>query len=68
MPSPLCRRKVTISAFKGKHFVDLREYYEKNGQLAPGQRGISLPPEHWEKLCAGMDSLAAQLEGGEAAT
>jgi len=53
-----------VSNFKGHWSIDLREYYDKDGQLAPTQRGISLPPEQWAKLCAGLGSLAAGLEGG----
>lgn len=30
-------RRVTVTSFKGSTNVDLREYYEKNGDLAPGK-------------------------------
>lgn len=31
-------RRVTISEFKGKKMVNIREYYEKNGESLPGKK------------------------------
>lgn len=31
-------RRVTISSFRGKNMVNLREYYEKDGQELPGKK------------------------------
>lgn len=31
-------RRVTISSFRGKTLVNIREYYEKNGQELPGKK------------------------------
>ncbi|KAJ5286913.1 ssDNA-binding transcriptional regulator [Penicillium angulare] len=36
-------RRVTVSSFRGKNMVNLREYYEKDGQELPGKKGISMP-------------------------
>ena len=58
----VCRRKATISEFKGKLMVNIREYYEKDGQEKPGAKGISLPPEQWHKLAAGLGTLDAALK------
>jgi hypothetical protein len=44
------QRFVSLSEFKGKHYVNIREYYEKNGKLLPGNKGISLTIEQWEEL------------------
>jgi len=45
-------RQVSVSEFKGKQYVNIREYYEKDGEMLPGRKGISLPPDQWKKLMA----------------
>jgi len=39
-----------VREFKGRLLVDIREFYEKNGESLPGKKGISLQLEQWEKL------------------
>ncbi|CAH8475333.1 unnamed protein product [Heterobilharzia americana] len=41
-----------VREFRGKVFVDIREYYEdkSSGELKPGKKGISLNCEQWEYL------------------
>ncbi|PSC71273.1 transcriptional coactivator p15 [Micractinium conductrix] len=56
------KRKATINCFKGRYMVDIREYYDKDGALAPTQKGISLGEQQWEKLQAGLPALAAALD------
>jgi hypothetical protein len=31
-------RRVTLSSFRGKNMVNVREYYEKDGQELPGKK------------------------------
>lgn len=42
------KKFVDVREFKGKIYVDIREYYEKDGEMRPGKKGISLSTEHWE--------------------
>jgi len=44
------KRKVTVEAFKGRVYVGIREFYEKDGELLPGKKGINLTPEQFESL------------------
>ncbi|XP_034839833.1 RNA polymerase II transcriptional coactivator-like [Maniola hyperantus] len=44
------KKLVKIREFKGKVYVDIREFYEKNGEMLPGKKGISLTPDLWRKL------------------
>jgi len=43
-------RMVKINEFKGRIFIDIREYYEANGELKPGKKGISLSASQYQKL------------------
>ncbi|XP_073243364.1 uncharacterized protein [Porites lutea] len=44
------KRRVSVRDFRGKLYVDIREFYEKDGEYLPGKKGISLNVEQWEKL------------------
>ncbi|PRW20186.1 transcriptional coactivator p15 [Chlorella sorokiniana] len=56
------KRRASVSCFKGRYMVNIREYYEKDGQQLPGQKGISLPEEQWTRLLGGLPGLAAALD------
>ncbi|XP_064325905.1 activated RNA polymerase II transcriptional coactivator p15-like [Phalacrocorax carbo] len=44
-------RYVTVSCFKGKALVDIREFYaDKEGSMKPGRKGIALSAEQWNQL------------------
>ena len=57
----LCSRYAKVSEYKKNYSVDVREYYLKDGEERPGQKGLSMPHEQWEKLTAAMPALIAQL-------
>merc|ERR1711862_885503 len=46
------RRKVRVSQFKGKLYVNIREYYidKATGEEKPGNKGIALPIDQWDSL------------------
>lgn len=51
-------RRVAISDFKGKKFLNIREYYQnKNGEMAPGKKGITLNKSEWENLLSLADQI-----------
>lgn len=55
-------RFVTLSEFRGKTFVGIREFYEKDGKKLPGKKGISLTKEQWQKLKDKIDDIDNCLE------
>ncbi|CAJ2641474.1 unnamed protein product [Trifolium pratense] len=38
-------RKVSVRIWQGKVWVDIREFYDKDGKQCPGKKGISLSKE-----------------------
>lgn len=57
-------RFVRISEFKGKKYVDIREYYvdSASGELKPGKKGISLSLEQFKELQSLTDDIQAALK------
>ena len=59
-------RRVTISTFKGKKMVSIREYYEQGGKMLPGKKGISMMMEQYGALIELLPIIEKFLtEGGE---
>jgi len=56
------QKRITISKFKGKVLIDIREYYGKPGEEKPGKKGISLTVEQWETLQSASDELSGLIE------
>ncbi|KAL4227482.1 Transcriptional coactivator [Mactra antiquata] len=50
-------RYVTVSEFRGKAMVGIREYYDKDGEMRPGKKGISLPLDQWKRLTDQIDDI-----------
>ncbi|XP_012152933.1 single stranded-binding protein c31A [Megachile rotundata] len=51
-------RQVTVRDFKGKIYVDIREmYFDKDGNLKPGKKGICLSVAQWRKLSAVIEDV-----------
>ncbi|ELT98290.1 hypothetical protein CAPTEDRAFT_102830 [Capitella teleta] len=55
-------RYVTISEFKGKKYVNIREYYDADGEMKPGRKGIALNSEQWANLKEHIDDIDKALD------
>ncbi|KAJ5791388.1 uncharacterized protein N7518_008399 [Penicillium psychrosexuale] len=59
-------RRLTISSFRGKTQVNVREYYEKEGQELPGKKGISMPVDQFAAIVSILPEIEQALkENGE---
>lgn len=55
-------RFITLSSFKGRTYVNIREYYRTDdGELRPGRKGIALKPSEWKRLLAEAETINQQL-------
>ncbi|PNW80646.1 hypothetical protein CHLRE_07g325722v5 [Chlamydomonas reinhardtii] len=59
------KRRVSLSEFKGAVYVGVREFYEKDGQLLPGAKGLSMNAAQWAALVAGAPGFNAALQSQE---
>ncbi|XP_029157245.1 activated RNA polymerase II transcriptional coactivator p15 [Nylanderia fulva] len=51
-------RQVTVRDFRGKYYVDIREmYYDKDGDLKPGKKGICLNLQQWRKFMSVVEEV-----------
>ncbi|KAI1439168.1 transcriptional Coactivator p15-domain-containing protein [Xylaria sp. CBS 124048] len=56
-------RRVTIQPFRGKTFVNIREYYaDASGALKPTKKGIMLPVEQYQTLVTMLPAINATLQ------
>ncbi|KAK3024193.1 hypothetical protein RJ639_043770 [Escallonia herrerae] len=51
------KRRVTITDFRGKTLVSMREYYRKDGKELPTSKGISLTAEQWSSFSKSVPAI-----------
>lgn len=54
-------RRVTLSDYRGKKMVSIREYYEKEGEMLPGKKGITMTLEQYGVLVSLLPGIEAEL-------
>lgn len=54
-------KMVKVRTFKGKTYIDIREYYDKDGEMLPTKKGISLTPELYHKLKTLSEEITEEL-------
>ncbi|KAF4345481.1 transcriptional Coactivator p15 family [Fusarium beomiforme] len=55
------KRRVGVSDFSKKTFVNIREYYDKDGKTLPGKKGISLSIEQYNAFLKAIPYINAAL-------
>ncbi|KAI3727742.1 hypothetical protein L6452_16362 [Arctium lappa] len=56
------KRRVTITEFRGKGLVSLREYYKKDGKELPSSKGISLTVEQWSTFSKNVPAIEKAIK------
>ncbi|XP_059486431.1 RNA polymerase II transcriptional coactivator [Neocloeon triangulifer] len=55
-------RYVKIREFKGKVYIDIREFYEKDGKELPGKKGISMSAQQYQKFKSIIPEIDEELK------
>ncbi|KVH95328.1 RNA polymerase II transcriptional coactivator KELP [Cynara cardunculus var. scolymus] len=56
------KRRVTITEFRGKGLVSIREYYNKDGKELPSSKGISLTVEQWSTFSKNVPAIEKAIK------
>ena len=59
------KKKVLVKEFKNKFYVDIREFYQKDGKDLPTKKGVSMNEEVWNSLkshISDIDAAVAKLK------
>ena len=56
------RRRAYVTEFKSRMYINVREFYEKDGAMLPGSKGLALEPQNWEVLEPSMSGLLAEAD------
>ncbi|KAL7717722.1 Transcriptional coactivator p15 (PC4) C-terminal domain-containing protein [Entamoeba marina] len=55
------KKYVYQNEFKGVTYLNIREMYEKDGELKPGNKGVALKKEEWKTLCDHLEEIQKWL-------
>ncbi|CDP12179.1 unnamed protein product [Coffea canephora] len=62
----ICRlsksRRVTLTEFRGRTLVSIREYYSKGGKDLPTSKGISLTAEQWASFSKNVPAIEKAIK------
>lgn len=56
------QRRLYVSKFKGTDYVNVREFYEKDGKALPGAKGVALTAGQWSSLTGLIEKLKARMQ------
>jgi len=51
-----------VRLYNSKKWVDFREYYEKDGKMLPGKKGLMLSREEWNQIKKHMADIDKAFE------
>lgn len=54
-------RRVGVSKFRNNTLINIREYYEQDGDIKPGKKGISLSIEQYKALLKAIPAINSEL-------
>lgn len=56
------RKRVVVQKFKGRALVNIREFFDDNGEMKPTKKGIALNADNWKKLKSFVEQIDDALD------
>lgn len=53
--------RVEASEYKGRFYVSIRKWYEKEGEWKPSPKGITMSMDEWMELVGKFDEIKADV-------
>lgn len=53
--------QVQAQKYKGKYFVHIRQWYEKDGEMRPG-KGIAMTMEEWKEFTEKFEDIKQMIK------
>ncbi len=53
---------VTVSEFQGKQFIDVRKYYDSDGEMKPTKKGIAFDPKIWQEFVEKITQIDEEVK------
>lgn len=54
--------RVEASEYKGKFYVGIRRWYEKDGEWLPGNKGISMTQDEWNEFLEHFADIKSDID------
>jgi hypothetical protein len=54
--------KISLSSYKNAKYLDIRKYYEKNGEWLPTTKGITINGEIFDKLVEVLSTHGEEIK------
>jgi len=54
--------RIEASEFKGKFYIGIRRWYEKDGEWLPGNKGINLTEAEWNEMLEHFEEIKADIK------
>jgi hypothetical protein len=51
----------SVSEFKGKKFIDIRKYYEQNGEVLPSKKGITFSLDDYTEVLKALNEYNEKI-------
>jgi hypothetical protein len=53
---------IKVIEYQGKKYIDIRKYYQKEGEWLPTKKGIALSPDVWEEFVGKIGEIDSKAK------